>query len=322
MKKISSLASALSVALLVITNSLAGTLQEDFASDPASRGWSVFGNTNLFAWDSTNQNLRVTWDSREPNSYFYRPLGTILAKDDAFTVSFDLQLSDIAVINSGGQVSVGLLNFSEATNASFSRSAANTPDLFEFDYFPDTGFGDSISASLADMTVNDTNSHNFYFAYDSQPLLPGVTYQVTLTHTAGTTNLSGQVFTNGVLLTALPYIYAGPITDFRFDTLSISSYHDDGFGDDILAHGTMDNFVVTLPPPPVQNLRGDFADNQWQTQFLSRTNWTYVLERTANFQSWKEASPKINGTGGNLILQDTNNILSTTRFYRVRAEHP
>ncbi|MBI3849452.1 MAG: hypothetical protein HY298_04045 [Verrucomicrobia bacterium] len=294
---------------------------DDFYANPLANGWNIFGDTNLFGWNSTNQNVEVTWDSTQPNSYLYHPLGTILAKDDAFTVSFDLQLSDIAVVNGGGQVSVGLLNFSEATNASFSRPAANTPDLFEFDYFPDTGFGDSIAASLADMTVNDMNSTNFYFTYDDQPMLPGVTYQVTLTHTAGSPAISGQVFTNGVLYTALPFVYAGPITDFRLDTLAVSSFHDDGFGDDILAHGTVNNFVVNLPPPPVQNLTGAFSNGLWQAQFISRSNWLYTLERTTNFVSWTDVSAAASGNGTNLFLPDTNAPVDKG-FYRVRAGRP
>ena len=42
------------------------TLTEDFSTDPMQNGWQVFGDTNLFTWDSTNQNLAVTWDSTQP----------------------------------------------------------------------------------------------------------------------------------------------------------------------------------------------------------------------------------------------------------------
>ena len=104
---------------------------------------------------------------------------------------------------------------------------------------------------------------------------------------------SGQILTNGSSYTALPNVYAAPITDFRLDTLSISSYTDDGFGDSILAHGVVDNFVVTVPPPPVQNLTNTSSNGVWQAQFLSRSNWVYTLERTTDFQSWTNVSPVI-----------------------------
>src|SRR2546425_3276842 len=85
------------------------TFSEDFSSDPALRDWRVFGDTNLFSWDTTNQNLRVTWNSTTSNSYFLRPLGTILAKDDDFSLAFDLRLSDVQITNYGFQLAIGLL---------------------------------------------------------------------------------------------------------------------------------------------------------------------------------------------------------------------
>ena len=66
----------------------AGTLTENFSHDPALDGWQVFGDTNLFHWDSVNHNLQVTWDSSQSNSYFYHPLGTILGTNDDFSMSF------------------------------------------------------------------------------------------------------------------------------------------------------------------------------------------------------------------------------------------
>src|SRR2546425_10251972 len=60
------------------------SILETFDSNPATRGWHVFGDTNLFAWNAANQNLSVTWDSSRPNSYFYRAVGTILTRSDDF----------------------------------------------------------------------------------------------------------------------------------------------------------------------------------------------------------------------------------------------
>ena len=73
----------------------AATISENFVTDPRARGWKVFGDTNLFRWNATNQNLEMTWDSSHSNSFFYLPLGTILAKADDFSFSFDLRLRDI-----------------------------------------------------------------------------------------------------------------------------------------------------------------------------------------------------------------------------------
>jgi hypothetical protein len=83
----------------------------------------------------------------------------------------------------------------------------------------------------------------------------------------------------------------------------------------------VDNFVVTPPPPPVQNLAGSFSHAVWQAQFISRSNWLYTLERTGDFQSWTNVSPATSGNGTNLFLPDTN-APADKAFYRVRAERP
>jgi hypothetical protein len=304
--------------LFVSSTTRAEVITENFSANPPQSGWRIFGNPDLFQWNSTNQNLEVTWDSTQTNSYFYRPLGTILARDDDFSLSFDLQLRDAVAFNYGAELAVGLFRFASATNISFSRGGGSAPNLFEFDYFPDTGFGDSMDATMVD--TNGDYGHLF-FIYDNKTLEPGVTYQITLTHAAGTTNLTAQILTNGGLFTAFPKVFQAPITDFRLDTISISSYQDDGFGDSVLAHGTVDNFVVTVPPPPVQNLTGGFSNAVWQAGFIGRSNWLYTLERTGDFQSWAGVSATVTSNAANLFLQDTNPPANRA-FYRVRAERP
>src|ERR1043166_1732063 len=81
--------------LAPVQHSPAATISEDFSHEPTTHNWSIFGDTNLFVWDASNQVLQVTWDSSQTNSYFYRPLGTILSKSDDFGFAFDLRLSDI-----------------------------------------------------------------------------------------------------------------------------------------------------------------------------------------------------------------------------------
>src|SRR5215471_7678308 len=101
------------------------TLTNDFSS-PGPDGWQVYGDTNLFFRDALIQHLEVTWDSSQPNSYYYHPLGVTLTKDYDFTIDFDLQLNDITSGNEEGKTSampiaVGFLNLTNATSAGFSR---------------------------------------------------------------------------------------------------------------------------------------------------------------------------------------------------------
>ena len=87
-------------------------------------------------------------------------------------------------------------------------------------------------------------------------------------------------------------------------------------GDSIYAQGVVDNLVVTLPPPPIQNLAGAFRNSVWQAQFSSQTNGLYTLERTSDFQSWTTVSPTILGDGTKLLLQDASPPADKA-FYRV-----
>jgi hypothetical protein len=110
--------------------------------------------------------------------------------------------------------------------------------------------------------------------------------------------------------------------DFRVDTVSISSYSSSGNDyDSVLAHGVVDNFAVTVPPPPVQNFTGTLSNGLWQTQFLSRSNWLYTLERATDLQSWTNVCAATAGNATHLFLQDTNPPADRA-CYRVRAERP
>jgi hypothetical protein len=296
----------------------AGTFTENFATDPALNGWQIFGDTNLFQWNSTNQNLEVTWDSSQSNSYFYHALGTNLTSSDDFSISFDLQLADSSATGFGFEIAVGFLNLADATNSSFLRgTGADSPNLFEFDYFPAGDFPPS-----DDCTAVDANN-NFQFIYDpnSLPLVNSTLYHITVTHVSGAPLITGQILTGGNLYTSFPTNFTSTnFADFQVDTVSISSYNDANSGGSALAHGTVDNIVVTILPPPLLNLTGSFNNNVWQVQFTSRNYWLYTLERTADFQSWSPASAATVGNGATLFLQDTNTPADNA-FYRVRANH-
>ncbi len=302
------------------------TVTEHIYADPLQNGWKIFGDTNLFQWDSINQNLAVTWDSSQTNSYFYKPLGTILAKSDDFGISFDLQPVDIAVgVNPAKtntfELAVGFINSISATVTNlqrgtgvFSNGARNT---FEFDYFPDSGDGATISPTI----ISSTNQFATKFAFPL-PLASGVIYHVAMNYTATNKTLHTSVTTNGAAFGSIPNVVLGStFKDFRLDQLAVINWNDAGADGSLLAHGTVDNFIVTLPPPPVQNLTGAFSNNVWQAQFISQTNWLYTLQGTTDFVSWNDASIPTSGNGTNLFLPDTNAI-SDKAFYRVRAERP
>jgi hypothetical protein len=311
--------------LLAASSVRAVTFTENFTNNPAQNGWQSFGDASLFQWDSVNDVMDVTWDSSQTNSYFYHPLGTTLSIADSFTVNFDIQLNDITYDSYPFypmNVAVGLFNYNEATNSGFSRPDGTTPDLFEFDYFPDNGLGEpNLSALLADMTVTATNESDFYFIFDILPMEAGTTYHVSLTHAAGAADLSAIVYTNGQVYSTMPTGFTAPIEDFHLDTLSINSYQEDAtYPDNLLAHGTVGNFTVTLPPV-VRNLAGTFSNGVWQAQFGTYTGWNYTLDRSTNLMAWRNITAAVSGTGDIMTLSDTSPP-SGKAFYRVRALAP
>jgi hypothetical protein len=295
----------------------ADTFTENFATDPATRGWQIFGDTNLFHWDAANQNLAVTWDSSQPNSYFYRPLGTVLTTNDDFSLSFDLELNDVTNTLGTFELAVGLLNLDNASATNFLRGTGfNSPNLVEFDYFLDPMYGPSLG-----MTEADTNCL-FAFLSDFSGLGTNTVYHVAINHVAGQSLVTATMTVGGQTFSTFPspYVETG-FGDFRVGAVSVSSYNDTGSGATLLAHGTVANFSITTPAPPVQNLAGALAGIVWQSQFTSQTNWLYTLERTADLQSWSPASATASGTGGVMTLQDTN-APADNAFYRVRANRP
>jgi len=318
------------IGLAVASCAEAATFSEDFSADPGTHGWKIHGNTNLFGWDAANQNLRVTWDSSQPNSYFYLLLGTILSRSDDFSLALDLQLEDIAAgVNSNKpstfQLAFGFQDFDAAVKPNFSRgSSFDSPNLVEFDFFPDSGFGPSLWPSI--WSTNSSLNYNGSGDYTILDLPVGVVMRIMMNYCSGNQTLVTSVTTNGVSIGTIHDVPISPsFTDFRVGTFAIESYSDAGqdpqYGGSLLAHGTVDNIVIQTPPPPLRNITATFTNGASQIRFLSRTNWLYILERTLDFQSWTPASASTGGNGATLILPDTN-APSAQAFYRVRAERP
>lgn len=316
------------VSVLFAHYSPAASFLEDFSTNPTARGWQVFGDTNLFYWDGTNQNLRVTWDSSQANSYFYHPLGTILTRRDDFSLAFDVRVDDAGIgtdstLSGSFPLAVALLNLNQATQTTFYRGTGfDSPNLVEWDYYWDAGYG----ATVWPLMVDSASDFNWNAAsdYALYALAPGAWYRVVMAYTATnqtlTTTLTNLADGSGLVITDP----ASPsLGDFQVATLAISSYSEAGqdpaWGGSVLGHGAVDNFNLRMPPPPVQDFKGGFNGGLWQTQFTSRTNWNYALEGTQDFKTWTAVSPLTAGTGSTVVLQDTNTPAAGARFYRVRA---
>jgi hypothetical protein len=305
----------------------AAVLTEDFSTDPALRGWRVFGNTNLARWNPTNHNLEFTWDSSQTNTYFYHPLGTILAKTDDFTLAFDLTLKDFAIgVNPSKPYSfplcVGLQNFVEASATNFYRGNGHlSPDLAEFAFFADSGYGPTIWPSF--WSTNSQLNYNSGSDFTILDLPTNVTMHVSMTYFASNKLISTTITTNGASIGTLNSLkLSSTFTDYRVGTVAVASYNDGSQapsdGGSLLAHGVVHNISVTTPPPPVQNISMLFNNTHWQVQLAGVTNWNYFLEAATNLTSWTQVASGV-ATNNIVVLTDPN---STTgaEFYRVRAQ--
>ncbi len=329
--------------LSVVSDSHAVTVVEDFSTNPLANGWHVFGATNLFGWNSTNRNLEVTWDSSQPNSYFYHPLGSQFTRQDDLSAEFDLNLADIASGVEPGktgplQIGFGFLNFACASSTNFMRGAwGGAPNVAEFDYYPSGyyDFGGSIWPIVPTTTpsfISGVNSQHYapeYLDAYEYGLPTNQTVHVRLTYDGLSQTATLVVTTNGAPLEPLPGLVLNSPTnsqfttadDFHVDMFSISSYGSNGDDyDSVLAHGKVANLVVTATLRPIGQVSGGFTTNGlWQAQFFGRSNWLYTLERTTDFGSWVPAAPALPGTEDTMILVDTNAVTGKA-FYRVRAQ--
>jgi hypothetical protein len=305
------------VALCVLTTASHGaSFTEDFAADPLQRGWSQFGNTNLFRWNNTNQNLEVTWDSAQPNSYFYRPLGTILTAQDDFRFSFDITLLDEANTNAF-EICVGLLNTVNAFSPGFFRGdGVHASNLVELAYFPAFSF---FQPTFSVVTVS-TNASWLYNHDNLLEMTLGEVFHIEMSYMASTRTLTTVTTNNGVQYGVTQTITLPANYDFRLGSFSVSSYSHQKADGRILAHGLIDNVAVTTPPWPVEQLRGAFQESTWRAQFLSRSNWVYTLECSTNANSW--ASLVSTTSQGGLVIMGDTNPPAQNALYRVQAARP
>jgi len=318
------------------------TIAENFTSDPLTNGWQSFGNTNLFQWVATNQDLAVTWDSTQTNSYFYHPLNYAVTANDDFSVAFDLKLADIASDTEAGKtgpmpIGFEFVSLAVVTNTGYSRTSyGNTPNIAGWDYYTDGYFvyGDVTYPSPAATVpsfVSGTDSFDYApqtIAVYNNELPTNQTIHVSFAYTASNQTAVITMTTNGVPVATLPGLTLNSPngftdTDYNFsvDTFligSFSSYGDDY--DSVLAHGTVANLVVSIPPP-AQNLSCLFTNGTCAVQFNNHLDWVYTLQRTADFVSWQNVSDATAGNGTNLVLTDSS-APTAAAYYRVSASRP
>ena len=308
----------------------ATTVTENFAADPLSRDWEVHNDASLFVWNSANQNLEVTWDSSKTNSYFRLPVPEMTSEQD-FSVSLDLHMHEIEIGTTEGrpstfQFAFGFHHRAEADATDFFRgTGADTPNLAEFNFMPDSGFGPTLWPAM--FSTNGLMNYSGASDFGLVEIPVDVPMRVTLSYTAADHTLQIQVRTNGVTLGEIvraPLIETNIQMGFVLDAFSISSYSDDGqfpseFEGSIFARGTIDNIELTLPESSTFSATGALVAGKWEQAFIGRSGWFYTLQASTNLNNWSDVSAEAEGADGAMTLSPAEAETGVLRFFRVKA---
>ena len=291
---------------------------EDFSSNPLANGWAVHGDESLFKWDAEAGVLAVTWDSERPNSMFHRPLGLTLTEADAFAFSFDIVLDEVKAGYLDGQpytfeVALGLLNIGSAKADGFSRgTGSDSPNLVEWDYFPDTGFGATISTAVA--SAKSQFSAGFTFPAE---MTAGETYSVRMEFDPAGRELKTFMLQNGTAWNEIKTVtLADDIAGFAVDAFSVSSYTAKGSELSLLAAGRVDNLAVAVARSQPRIVNARLPDGQWAARSFGFGAVDYVFERSDDLREWQPVWNGVREDGFYLRLIDEAP-LDGSGFYRL-----
>ncbi|MGB9601555.1 MAG: hypothetical protein ACP5MG_13205 [Verrucomicrobiia bacterium] len=313
------------IVLTIAELGYAAGFEETFDRNPYQNGWSAYGNSNLFVWN--NSILYVKWDSSNPNSYFYKPLGTTLTAQHRFGFGFDIYLTNVLAGTTPGkpftfQLAIGLINFTNATSPGFFRGTGiDSPNVVEFDYFPDSGFGATISPTIISVSNEFATSFNFPLE-----LTTNVLFRVNMDYDPIQGKLTTLITSNGAPFAPITDVYLGTnFSGFFVDTFAICVYTDEGqdpmWSGSITAKGFVDNisFYWTHPAAPQLAANLDKTLPRYQISFQSQSMWWYTLERSEDLKTWLPVLPPMPGTGSLMTLSDAAPPQERA-FYRVKAE--
>lgn len=291
---------------------------EDFSVDPLVSSWVVHGDESLFEWNAEAGVLAVTWDSEKPNSSFYRPLGLVLTEADAFAFTFDIALDEVKVGHLDGQpytfeVAVGLVDIESAKGDGLSRgTGSDSPNLVEWNYFPDTGFGATVSPAIASGKSQFAAGFTFPAA-----LAAGEKYSVRMEYDPGERTLKTFMLENskawkGIQSVKLQDDFSG----FAVDAFSISSYTAKGTESSLFASGTVDNLAIAVDRSQPRIVGARLIDGQWRARTFGFATADYLLERSADLHDWQPVGNGVRSDGFYLRLIDEEP-LDGGWFYRL-----
>jgi hypothetical protein len=200
-------------------------------------------------------------------------------------------------------VALGLINSKLAKADGFSRgTGSDSPNLVEWDYFPDTGFGATISSAIA--SAKSQFAAGFTFPAE---LVVGKKYSVRMEYDPAERTLKTFMLENDKAWKTIKTVaLADDFVGFAVDAFSISSYTAKGSELSLLANGHVDNLAIGVgrSKPRIVNTR--LADGQWTARSFGYGTADYLLERSADLREWQSVENGVREDGFYLRLIDEN----------------
>lgn len=303
-------------------------LRDDFNQDPfggeISR-WQIVGDARLFRWDPIAGNLAVTWDSSRGNSFCLLSLGHRVTSTEAFAFAWDLRLTTAGPRPASDrtnalQISVALVRQSRLPDGYPQRiSSGRAQDLVDFSFFPLADYGPFGTAAYVAPAVFG-GIHARYSFGNPYDLTDGQPHRVRCHWDPATRRLYTEIAGTAAVAPTDPPLPAED--DFAVDALAVVVWNEGPTShDSLLAEGTVDNIILTLPDP-ITHLAGPlmFEATTRTVQFKSRVGYRYQLEASGDLAAWTVISVFVEGTDGDLTLSDYRKAFFVQQFYRLRAE--
>jgi len=130
--------------------------------------WKFFGNTELIQPpQSSEKSVIFNWNTESANSALFIPIGYKINQQSDFKISTVFELTSLNIEFTPGsfygfEIAFGLFDSSQVLKDTYIRgSGVDSPDLVEWDYFPDTGFGGTISPTIVDQDSDFFPTFNF-----------------------------------------------------------------------------------------------------------------------------------------------------------------
>ena len=283
----------LAIVFIAIESSLSANnlYFETFDSDPLTEGWSIHGDKSLFEWDEGSESLRVKWDTEKQSSFFYKPLGRVLNESNSFAFTFQITLDSVKAGYLEDkpytfQVALGLLNISSAIDEKFNRgTGSDSPNLVEWDYFPDTGFGATVSPVVA----SDKSEFSAGFTFPAE-LIIGKVYSIKLIYDSEERVLKTEMIEDGKSWEKIQTVkISSDFSGFSVDAFSISNFSAKDSESSLLAIGSVDEIALATSDTLPKLFGVKINRSQWEAKSFLIDPEIWKVESSSDVINWNRA---------------------------------